>query len=61
MWHDGDSVAEEEHAITINLYFSRELVLMLEQAGSRDVELLAGYEDREPDRDDDFVVFLARR
>jgi len=38
-----------------------EVGLLLEQAGFVDVELRAGYEDRPPTGDDDFVVFLARK
>jgi hypothetical protein len=45
----------------MTLYFTNEVVLMLEQAGFRDIELRAGYEEREPTGDDEFVVFVARR
>ena len=43
------------------LYFTNELALLLERAGFRDVELRAGYEEREPTGDDDFVVFVAKK
>jgi SAM-dependent methyltransferase len=61
MWRDGELVAEEEHRLDMTLYFTNEVVLMLERAGFRDVELHAGYDEREPTGDDDFVVFVARR
>jgi SAM-dependent methyltransferase len=61
LWKSGELVAEEEHTIAMTLYFTHELVLLLERAGFVDVELRAGYEDRPPTGDDDFVVFVARR
>ena len=61
MWRDGELVAEEEHALELTSYFTHELRLLLEQAGFVDVELRAGYEDRPPTSDDDFVVFVARK
>jgi SAM-dependent methyltransferase len=60
-WREGELLAEEEHAIAMTLYFTHELVLMLERAGFADVELRAGYEDRPPTGDDDFVVFIAKK
>ena len=33
MWRDDELVAEEEHVLTMTLYFKDELVLMLERAG----------------------------
>jgi SAM-dependent methyltransferase len=61
MWRDGELVAEEEHRLDMTLYFTHEIVLMLERARFDDVELRAGYEDRAPTADDDFVVFIARK
>jgi SAM-dependent methyltransferase len=61
MWRDGELVAEEEHRLDMTLYFTYELVALLEQAGFVDVELRAGYEDRPPIADDAFVVLVARK
>ena len=61
MWRDGELVAEEEHRLDMTLYFTHEIALMLELAGFVDIELRAGYEDRAPTADDDFVVFIARK
>jgi len=58
---DGELVAEEEHTLAMTLYFTHEIVLMLEAAGFVGVELRAGYDDRAPTGDDDFVVFIARK
>jgi SAM-dependent methyltransferase len=61
MWRDDRLVAEEEHTLELNMYFTHEVQLLLERAGFVDVELRAGYEDRAPTSDDDFVVFVARK
>jgi SAM-dependent methyltransferase len=61
MWRDGELAAQEEHTLSMTLYFTHEIVLMLERAGFVDVELRAGYEDREPTADDAFVVFVAHK
>jgi SAM-dependent methyltransferase len=60
-WRGDELVAEEEHSLDMTLYFTHELVLMLEQAGFAKVELRAGYRDEPPTPDDDFVVFVATR
>ena len=61
MWRDGELVAEEEHLLTVTLYFKDEIVLMLEGAGFEDVRVEGAHNGLEPTRDDDFLVFLARR
>ena len=61
LWRDDELVAEEQHALSTTLHSTRETVLELEAAGFRNVELRAGYEDRQPTGDDDFVVFIARK
>lgn len=60
-WRDGVLVAEEEYTLNMTLYFTHELVLMLEQAGFVDVQVLAGYRDEPPGPDDDVVVFVATK
>jgi SAM-dependent methyltransferase len=61
LWRDDDVIAEEHHTLAMTLYFTHELELMLREAGFVDVELRAGYDDRAPTGDDDFVVFIARK
>jgi SAM-dependent methyltransferase len=61
MWRDGEHVAAEEHILRMSLYFTHELVLLLELAGFTDVTLRGDYTDEEPDADTDFVVFSARK
>jgi SAM-dependent methyltransferase len=61
MRRDGELLAEDEQVLAMTLYFTHEIVLMLEQTGFVDVELRAGYTDAAPTRDDDFVVFIAKK
>ena len=61
MWRNGDLVAEEEHELTLTLYFKDEIVLMLERAGFVEVTVAAALTDAEPTGTDDFLVLTARR
>jgi SAM-dependent methyltransferase len=61
MWSDGELAAEEEHAITMNLYFRNELLMMLEQAGFVDVVVHGDHTEEEPTPDHDFLVFVAKK
>ena len=61
MWRDGALVAEESHKIDLMFYFRDELVLMLERAGFRDIEVRGGYDDAEPTPQHRFLVFSARK
>jgi SAM-dependent methyltransferase len=61
MWRDGRLLAEEEHRITLNLYFRNELLLMLERAGFADVAVHGDHKDEEPTPDHDFLVFVAKK
>ena len=60
-WRDGELVEEEEHLLTTTFYFKDEIVLMLERAGFVEVTVLGQHNDEPPTRDDDFLVFVARR
>ena len=60
MWRDGE-MAAEEHVLRMSLYFTHELVSLLEQAGFDDIALSGEYTDDEPDADTDFVVFIAKK
>jgi SAM-dependent methyltransferase len=61
MWRDGELLAQEEHRITLNLYFRNELLLMLERAGFVDVVVHGDHEEQEATPDHDFLVFVARK
>ncbi len=61
LWEDGRRVREEEHVLTMTLYFTHELRLMLERGGFDRVDLRAGYRDEPPTAADDFVVFVAHK
>lgn len=61
MWRNDALIAEEERALQLTLYFTNEIMLMLERAGFASIELRAGYSDAAPTADDDFVVFIAKK
>ena len=61
MWRDGELLAEEEHTITMNLYFRNELLLMLERTGFGDVVVHGDHIEQEGTADHDFLVFVAKK
>jgi len=61
MWRDGELVAEDEHTLRMTLYFTNEVVLMLERAGFVDIALHGGHTDAPPTSEHEFVVFVAAR
>jgi hypothetical protein len=60
LWRSGRLEAEEEHALTIGMYFRNELLLMLERAGFADVEVQGDHNDAPATGDDEFIVLVAR-
>jgi SAM-dependent methyltransferase len=60
-WHRGQSLATEEHLISIRMYFRDELLLMLERAGFADVEVRGDYTDEQATAEHEFLVYIARR
>ena len=61
MWRGGELMAEDEHRLTLNLYFRNELELMLERAGFVHIAVRGDYKDEPPTRDTGFLVFIARK
>jgi SAM-dependent methyltransferase len=61
MWRDGELVADELHQLRMTLYFAGEIELMLERAGFREIAVRGAFRDEPPTKDDEFVVFSARR
>jgi SAM-dependent methyltransferase len=61
MWRDGELVREEEHTLEMTLYFTNELLLLLERAGFTDVVVHGDHREEPATRDSDFVVFVARK
>ena len=60
-WAGEELLEEEEHGIAMTMYFTDELVLMLQRAGFVDVEVHGALTDRPPTADDDFVAFIAKK
>jgi ubiquinone/menaquinone biosynthesis C-methylase UbiE len=61
LWHQGQIVKEEEYSLRINLYFPQEVLLMLEEAGFREIAVEDGYTGRPATADDGWVAFVARK
>jgi SAM-dependent methyltransferase len=61
LWHAGAVAAQEEHRVDINLYFAQELMLILDDAGFRDIVLEGDYTSLPATSDDGNVVFVAHR
>jgi SAM-dependent methyltransferase len=57
---DGRLVAAEERALAMRMYFRDELLLMLDRAGFRRVDVRGGYADEQPTADHEFLVYIAR-
>jgi SAM-dependent methyltransferase len=61
LWHRGEMIKEETYQLEENLYFVQEMLLMLEDAGFRDLRVEGGYSGRPATADDGMVVFVARK
>jgi hypothetical protein len=61
LWHGGHVVRSEEYSLRINIYFAQELLLMLDEAGFRDLKVEGGYTGRPATADDEMVAFVARK
>jgi SAM-dependent methyltransferase len=59
-WRDGVLEADETHVLDIGLYFTQELLALLERAGFADVVVHGDHVRRPPSPDDEFVVFVAK-
>jgi SAM-dependent methyltransferase len=60
-WRDGVLQAEEEHLLTIGLYFGNELRLLIERAGFASVAIEGDHNDKAASNDDDFLVLIAKK
>jgi hypothetical protein len=61
LWRGGEIVKEEAHDLHENLYFAQEVLLQLEEAGFRDVEVQGGYTGLPATSDDGMVTFVGRK
>lgn len=61
LWRDGSLVKEESYMLRTCLYFAQEIVLMLADAGFRDVVVEGNYTGMPATGDDANVIFVARR
>ena len=61
LWRAGQRVAEEEHTLVESLYFRNELLLMLDQAGFREVTVQGASTGEIATADDTWLLFVARK
>jgi SAM-dependent methyltransferase len=61
LWRGGQIVREEAHSLKESLYFAQEILLLLDEAGFRDLAVEGGYTGRPATADDGMVAFMARR
>jgi SAM-dependent methyltransferase len=61
LWRAGQIVKEEEYTLMESLYFVQEILLLLDEAGFRDVAVEGGYTGRPATADDGMVAFTAIR
>jgi SAM-dependent methyltransferase len=61
MWRDGTLLSEEDHLLTMGVYFKSELLLILDRAGFADAVVQGDHNDVEETSDDDFLVFVATK
>jgi SAM-dependent methyltransferase len=61
LWRGGLLVKEETHRLKESIYFAQEVLLMLDEAGFRDVAIEGGYSGRPANADDGTVAFVARK
>lgn len=61
LWHDSAVVKEESYTLRECVYFAQEIVLMLMDAGFRDVRVEGCYTGKPATGDDGNVIFVARR
>jgi SAM-dependent methyltransferase len=60
-WRDGVLVAQEEHTLKGSEYFKNEIVMMLERAGFRDVDVYKAWTDEAATAADTILVFIAKK
>ena len=60
-WRDEKLVGEEEYILTQNLYFKNELLMMLRQAGFKEVAVLGDFTETKATSDSGTLVFIAQK
>lgn len=61
LWHGGQVVKEESYSLKENLYFAQEILLLLDEAGFREVGVESYCSGRPATADDAVVAFVARK
>jgi hypothetical protein len=61
LWHDGRVVKEESYTLKESLYFAQEVLLMLDEAGFREVAIESYFSGQPATADDAVVAFIAMK
>jgi ubiquinone/menaquinone biosynthesis C-methylase UbiE len=61
LWRAGKIIKEEANDLQENLYFAQEILLLLEEAGFRDVVVQGGYTGLPATAEDGMVCFVAKK
>ena len=61
LWRGGVVISEESYTLRSCLYFAQEILLMLDEAGFRDVTMHSGFSTEPATPRDGVVTFVARR
>ena len=60
LWHEGEMVREEDYRLRASIYFAQEIVLLLEDAGFRDISIEGNYTGEPARQDEGIIIFVAR-
>jgi SAM-dependent methyltransferase len=61
LWKNGELLQEEIHTQKVEDYSKHELILMLERAGFRDIELTGDYRDEPATADHTALIFICKK
>ena len=61
LWRDGKMIQEEIHTMKTEGYYKNELLLMLELAGFKDVQIYGDYNAEPASMDHKYLIFVARK
>jgi SAM-dependent methyltransferase len=61
LWRAGEVLKEESYTLRSCVYFAQEIILMLSDAGFRDITVEGNYTGKAATGDDTNVIFVARR
>ena len=61
LWRDGQVIMQESYTLIERLYFRNEILGMLDNAGFRDVQVLADYKEEPASADSGILIFVTQK